>query len=123
LDAREKREAAKAKMDATLAVRDRKRAKRAEARKKKALQYESRKIRLLEMETRIKMKRAEMDEVRERFAFVRELRGLGHTDEEIEKFIGDQFTAVEGPSQAWDETSDTSVDASSSSADKASDRS
>ncbi|KAA1066683.1 hypothetical protein PGT21_022020 [Puccinia graminis f. sp. tritici] len=120
-DAREKREAAKAKIDANLAARDRKRAKRAEARKKKALRYESRKIHLLEMETRIKMKRAEMDEVRERFAFVRELRGLGHMDQEIEKFIGEQFKSADGPGQAWADSSDTSVDDSCSSADKAPD--
>jgi hypothetical protein len=107
------------KKEAQRALADRKQSKRANARQKKALRYESRKIRLLEMEARIKMKRTEWDEVCERFAFVRELKALGHTAEEIEKVLGKQFNQPEGSSQPVAVSSDES-DGSFSSSDHSS---
>ncbi|KAA1114989.1 hypothetical protein PGT21_028857 [Puccinia graminis f. sp. tritici] len=61
------------------------------------------------------MKRAEWDEVRERFAFVRELKALGHTAEEIEKVIGKQFNPGEGTSLPLGVSTDELASSSSSS--------
>ena len=61
-----------------------------------------------------------MEEVRARIGFMKELKELGHSTEEIEKFLGEQFARGEGSSkdhptdgqESNDEDESSSVDIS-----------
>ena len=55
-------------------------------------------MRAIEMEAQVKVCRAEMEEVCARIGFIKELRDLGQSQEDIEKFLSKQFSRAEGPS-------------------------
>ncbi|KNZ59685.1 hypothetical protein VP01_1680g4 [Puccinia sorghi] len=68
-------------------------------RNRNMLKIENQKVHILEMEARMKfrhnemrIKQAELEEVQKRIAFVQQLKDLGHTPEEIDKFMGVKFS-------------------------------
>ncbi|KNZ48069.1 hypothetical protein VP01_592g10 [Puccinia sorghi] len=64
---------------------------------KRKLRLEARRMRLIEMEAQV-IHRAEMDEVHARIGFIKELRDLGWSQEDIERFLSEQYSQGEGPS-------------------------
>jgi type II secretory pathway predicted ATPase ExeA len=74
-------------------------------REKKLHQLEKRKLRVIEMEAQLKVRKAEMEEFRARLGFMKELQGLGHSNEEIEQLLSEQFSRGEGSSKRADSNS------------------
>ena len=69
-----------------------------DSRERKLIEIERRKMHIVEMESQMKIRQAEMEEVRTRIMFMKELKELGHSNEEIERFMAEQFVRGEGPS-------------------------
>ena len=91
MEARERRDALKIKAESD-------KVKVAADRDRQMLKLENRKIRILEMEAKMKfrhnemkIRQAKLEEVRKRISFVQQLKDLGHTAEEIDKFLGSSF--------------------------------
>ena len=66
---------------------------------KQKLLLEQQKVKMYEMETQMRFRKIEMEEVRARISFMKELRDLGHTPQEIEVFLAEQFDRGEGSSR------------------------
>jgi hypothetical protein len=81
-------------------------------REKKLHKLKKRKLRVIEMEAQLKVCKAEMEEFRARLGFMKELQALGHSNDEIERLLADQFSRGKGSSkQAYgDSSSNSSLD-------------
>ncbi|KNZ56677.1 uncharacterized protein VP01_2346g1 [Puccinia sorghi] len=55
-------------------------------------------MRVIEMEAQVKVRCAKMDKVCAQIRFIKELRNLGQSQEEIKRFLLEQFSQGEGPS-------------------------
>ena len=91
-EARERREALKLAAES-------KKARIEDAREKKKLAIESRRIRVVEMEAEVRVRQAEMEEVRARINFMKDLKELGHSQANIERFLAEQFSRGNGTSR------------------------
>ncbi|WAQ89065.1 hypothetical protein PtA15_10A488 [Puccinia triticina] len=70
------------------------------ATEKRNYKLEDQKLKLAKTEMVLKIKQAEMEEVRTCIGFMEKLKNLGHSTAEIEKFMDDQFSRGEGPSRS-----------------------
>ncbi|KNE86800.1 hypothetical protein PSTG_19833, partial [Puccinia striiformis f. sp. tritici PST-78] len=68
----------------------------AKAEKTQNSAIEKRKVMVLEQEIKLKVRQVEMAEIRERIRFTQELKALGQSDSEIEKYLAAQFACGEG---------------------------
>ncbi|WAR59127.1 hypothetical protein PtB15_10B469 [Puccinia triticina] len=59
---------------------------------KRNYKLEDQKLKLAKTEMALKIKQAEMEEVRTCIGFMEKLKNLGHSTAEIEKFMDDQFS-------------------------------
>ncbi|KNZ48076.1 hypothetical protein VP01_592g17 [Puccinia sorghi] len=66
--------------------------------KKRKLQLEDHRMRVIKMEAQVKVRRAKIYKVCARIGFIKELRDLGQSQEEIERFLSEQSSRVERPS-------------------------
>ncbi|KAI7949595.1 hypothetical protein MJO28_008416 [Puccinia striiformis f. sp. tritici] len=70
--------------------------KMAKAEKTQNSAIEKRKVMVLEQEIKLQVRQVEMAEIRERIRFTQELKALGQSDSEIEKYLAAQFACGEG---------------------------
>ncbi|WAQ89530.1 hypothetical protein PtA15_11A219 [Puccinia triticina] len=62
---------------------------------------------VLEMDANLRVRKAEMEEVRARFQFMQDLKAQGYDQATIEQFLNEQFQKGEGSSNIRQEADDS----------------